>query len=264
MTYNKKLSGAKAVLVPINRIGNNPLPFIEDLRDRYVKYIDFYPVQYLPGTDKTGCTVSANMYFTIADVTGNGYLVKDMPLQRFDYTATTGARQPVFAKISLQNSVIVCQNQSAVNTVALLIFWYDLPEFSRQNKTDLTITDSLTVPLTSSIRHNTLPDEERMALRRFRRIFLGTPSVTPDYGTGLTENQLKNIYITLRKGTYNVVDNLPVWLLYQLKMIEKTEFANIIFDFQSSFLSIGGDGTIPNVDTEYVGKNVFLNLVYEK
>lgn len=264
MNYNKKLSGAKAVTVPIRKMGNNPLPFIEDLRNRYIKYIDFYPVQYLPDTQEAGCTTDDGMFLTLSDVTGNGYLVKDMPFFRFNYAKTTGNRQPICAKISLQNSMIVCQNEEVVGTMVLLIFWYDLPEFSRQNKTDMTITDSLTVPITSHLRHNTLPDEERMALRRFRRILLGTPSVTPDYGTGMTEEQLKNMYITLRKGTYNVIENLPIWLLYQLRMMEKSEFANIVFDFQSSFLTIGGAGSIPNVTTDYVGKNVFLNLVYEK
>lgn len=263
MNFNKKLSGAKAVLVPINRIGNNPLPYIEDLKNRYIKYIDFYPVQYLPEVEDTGCQTDTDMYLTLADVTGNTYLINQMPLARFNYAATTGNRQTVAAKISLQNSRIVCHNSAAVGTTALLVFWYDLPEFSRQNKTDLTITDSLTVPLLSPIRHNLLPDEERMALKRFRRILLGTPSITPDYGSGLTEEQLKNMYLTLRKGTYNVVENLPVWLLYQLRMLEKSEFANIVFDLQSSYLTIGGAGSAPDIDT-YIGKNVFLNLVYEK
>ena len=264
MSYNKKLSGAKAVLVPITAMGKNALPYIEDLKDRYIKYIDFYPSQYLPDTTAQGLTVTDSMYLTLADRTGNMFYVKDMPLERFNYQQTTGCRQAVCNKISLQNSYILCQNAAAVGTTALLVFWYDLPEYSRANKSELTITDSLTVPITTAVRHNVLPDEERMAQKRFRRILLGIPTTTPDYNTGLTAAQLQNLYITLRKGTYNVVENLPLYLLYQLAMVEKAEFANIVFDLQNSYLTIGGANTIENVATDYIGKSVFLNMVYEK
>ena len=56
---------------------------------------------------------------------------------------------------------------------------------------------------------------------------------------------------------------MPLPILYQLAMLEKSEWANIIFDFQNSYITIGGAGTIPNVNTDYIGKNVFINLQYE-
>lgn len=264
MSYNKKLSGAKAVLVPIRQLGKNVLPFIEDLRDRYVKYIDFYPCTYLPDTDEPGCSTSQDLFLTLQTKYGNEYLVNAMPMQRFDYTQTTGLRQAVGAKIALQASFIDCQNASMVGKTALLVFWYDLPDYSRANKSDATVTDSLTIPLTTAIRHNIFPDEERMADKRFRRLLLGTPTTTPDYATGLTLAQLQNVYITLRKGSYNVVENLPIVYLYQIQAYEKAEFANIVFDFLNSYLTIGGANTIPNVQTDYIGKAVFINLVYEK
>ncbi len=263
MGYNKKLSGAKAVFVPIVKQGKNYLPYIEDLRDRYIKYIDFYGSEYLPETDAAGLTTTENIYLTLADKTGNQFYVKDMPLARFDYIQTTGCRQAVGNKLSLQNSYILCENAVAIGKTVMLVFWYDLPEYSRANKAETLITDSLVVPLTTAVRHNTLPDEERMALKRFRCILLGTPSITPDYKPGLTAAQLANLYITLRKGTYNVVENLPVMLLYQIAMLEKSEFANIVFDLQNSYITIGGNNTIPDID-DYIGKCVFLNMVYEK
>ena len=262
MSYNKKLSGAKAVFVPIEKVGKNNLPYIEDLKDRYIKYIDFFPTSYLPDTDAAGLNTVDDLYLTLADKTGNMFYIKDMPLARFNYANTAGCRQPILNKISLQNSYILCQDSNAVGTVAMLIFWYDLPEYSRANKSEQTITDSLTVPLTTAVRHNVLPDEERMSGKRFRRILLGIPTTTPDYNTGLGESELQNVYITLRKGTYNVVENLPIYLLYQIAMIEKAEFANIVFDLQNSYLTIGGANTIPNVQTDYVRKCVFLNMVY--
>ena len=252
------------MFVPIVKEGKNYLPYIEDLKDRYVKYIDFHPATYLPDTADTGLTTTESMYLTLANQKGNELYVKEMPLERFNYQQTNGCRQAVCNKLSLQNSYILCANPDAVGTVAMLIFWYDLPEYSRANKSEFTVTDSLTVPLTTAVRHNTLPDEERMALKRFRRILLGLPATTPDYATGVTDQQAANLYLTLRKGTYNVVENLPVALLYQLYMVEKAEFANIVFDLQNSYITIGGANTIPDVETDYIGKSVFLNMVYEK
>ena len=264
MGYNKKLSGAKAVFVPIRQMGKNVLPYVEDLKDRYIKYVDFYPVTYLPGTTETGCSSSADMFLTLQTQQGNEYLVNGMPLERFDYSVTTGLRQAVCAKVGMQSSFITCENAGMVGTVALLVFWYDLPEYSRSNKSETVFTDSLTIPLTTAVGHNVFPDEERMANKRFRRLLLGTPSITPEYAQCLTLAQLQNVYITLRKGSYNVIENLPIVYLYQIQAYEKAEFANIIFDFLNSYLTIGGANTIPNVGTTYVGKNVFINLCYEK
>lgn len=260
---NKKLSGAQLVLVPITRIGQNKFPFVENIKRRYIKYIDFYPVTYLPGTSDTGTTSTADMFVTIYNSVGNTQLVRDLPLERFNYQQTLGIRQQIGSYISLSDCYVDCQNQSMVGTVAAFVFWYDLPEFSERNTTDSTCMDFVTVPLTNSVRYNLFPDDDKMVGKRFRRILSSAPGTTPDYRAGVTAAQLANLYLTLRKGSYNVLENVPVAMLSQLQMLEKSEFQNIIFDFNSSFITIGGAGTIPNVNTDYVGKAVFLNLEYQ-
>ena len=40
MIMNKKVSGAKSVVVKLESKGKNYLPFVEYLKDRYIKYID--------------------------------------------------------------------------------------------------------------------------------------------------------------------------------------------------------------------------------
>ena len=260
---NPKLSGAQMVLVPITRLGENKFPWVENIRSRFIKFIDFYGCQYLPGTDN-GLVLTSDMYVTIKNASGNTELIRNLPLDRFDYTQTLGIRQPIFSNISLTDCVVNCQSASAIGKVAAFIFWYDLPDFSQKNTTDFLVTDSISVPLVTTVGLNQFPDSDRMVAKRFRRIILGTPSITPDLYSGLTREQLQNVYMTLRKGSYNVLDNVPVMLMYQLAMVQKSEFQNIIFDFQSSFLTIGGDDTIPNVKQDYIGKSVFFNLQYEK
>lgn len=260
---NCKLSGAQMVLVPITKIGENKFPWVENIRSRFIKFIDFYGCRYLPGTTEIGLETTENMFVTIKNSSGNTELLRNLPLARLDYEQTIGIRQPIFSNIALSDCVVNCQNESAVGTVAAFIFWYDLPDFSQKNTTKQLITDAVSVPLITSIGRNQFPDSERMAGKRFRRIILGIPSVTPDLYDGLAPSNLRNIYMTLRKGSYNILDNVPVMLMYQLSMLQKSEFQNIVFDLQSSYLTIGGDNTIPDLET-YIGRSVFFNMQYEK
>lgn len=261
---NTKLSGAQLVLVPITNLGVNRFPIVENLRGRVIKFIDFYPTNYLPDTSAAGCNSSQDLYITIRNEAGNTDLHFALPLVRLDYTQTLGNRTPIMSKINLQSTYIDCQNAALVGKTAAFIFWYDLPEYSQRNTTDTLITDAISVPLTTATRYNVLPDSDRMTGKRFRRILLGAPTTTPDLQTGLGWSELENVYLTLRKGSYNIAENIPVYLLYQLQMLFKSDWQNIIFDFQSSYITIGGAGTIPNVSTDYLGKSVFFNLQYEK
>lgn len=262
---NSKLSGAQMVFVPIRKLGENKFPWVENIRSRFIKYIDFYGCQYLPGIADTGLTTTESMFVTIKNAAGNTELIRNLPLARFDYTQTLGIRQPIFSNIALSDCSVNCQNKDAIGTVAAFVFWYDLPEFSKKNDTKHLVTDSVSVPIVTMIGRNQFPDSDRMAGKRFRRIILGTPGKTPDLYDGIGMDQLKNIYVTLRKGSYNVVENIPVMLMYQLAMLEKSEFQNIIFDFQSSFLTVGGNGSIPeNEEYLYLGNSVFFNMMYEK
>ena len=258
---NMKLSGAQLVLVPIRNMGRNVFPYVEHIAGRVIKYIDFAPAALLPRTTAVGLQTTQDLYVTILDENGTAEIHKQLPLERLDYSATTGVRQPICRKINMDSCYIDCQNPAAVGKVAALVFWYDLPQYSAANKSKEVKTDAIEIPITNVTQYSMLPDTDRLTGKRFRRILLGTPSVTPDKNTGLGTSELQNCYLTLQKGTYKVLADVPVSLLYQMQMIEKTEFANVIFDFQSSYVTVGGAGTATAAD--YVGKYIFMNLQYE-
>lgn len=259
---NNKISGAKMVLVPIRQTGKNYFPYVEDLKNRYIKFIDFHASDYLPGTDAPGLKLyqPTSVFLTLANEIGNKLLFNEMPLENFDYQYTRGVRSEIGSKLSLQNCYIDCQDASIVGKTAAVVFYYDLPQFSARNKTDNLITDCLSVPVTTLSLYNTFPDSERMSGKRFRLINFTTVSQTPDYYPGVTQYQ-DEVYVTLRKGSFNVLENVPLSVFQQQTFITKLEFANIIFDFQASYMVIGGAGTNPNITT---GKAVFLNFTYEE
>lgn len=260
---NTKLSGAQVIKVPITTIGRNYFPFVENLHNRFIKFIDFAPAAYLPDTTASGVTSSQDMYITIMNEYGNSELMREMPLQYFDYTSTLGIRKPVMAKIGVNNCYIDCQNAAMVGKTALLVAWYDLPEFSQRNTTTKIMTDSASIVLTTDVRHNAFPQINRMVNKRFRRILLSAPAITPNGFTGVDYSKLQNLYVTLCRGSYNILDQVPLMLLYQIQMICKSEFQNINFDFQSSYITVGGQGTYPTFASDYEDKCVFVNLQYE-
>lgn len=257
---NKKLSGAQTVLVPIRQVGKNYIPFTENLRNRYIKFIDAVPATYLPDTDVQGVQNFAGMYITVSDKVGNMRLMQDLPLARLNYKETYGQRQQVASEISLQNSYITVTNANYVGRMVVLVFWYDLPEYSARNTTDSVLVDGLTVNIASAAFHNMMPDSLTMAGKRFRQVLFNNVYTTPDYTPGVTDTEAGALYLTLRKGSYNVLENVPVALLHQLVQADKICFANIIFDFQSSYITVGGAGTY----TSPVGKSVYFNFAYEK
>ena len=260
---NTKLSGAKLVLCEIKRVGRNYLPDIAELRGRVIKYIDFASCDYLPETTMRAAANPDNFYFTIMDQYGITELHRDMPLRMFYDQYCLGVRQPICNKINLQNSYITCNDASEIGKAVPLVFYYDLPEYSARNTTDKVVTDAVAVELITATRYNPFPDVERLQGKRFRRIIVGIANKMPDEQGGVTSSNFDNLFVTLRNGTYKVVENMPLNLLTQLMALEQSIFANIIFDFQSSFITIGGAGTIPNVQTDYIGKSVFFNLQYE-
>lgn len=256
---NKKLSGAKTVLVPITKVGKNYIPYVEDLKNRTIKYIDVVFTTYLPDTETLGVdTYTQTPYITLADTTGNSYVINNRPVYDFAYTMNCGIRPEVNTKLSLQNSFITNNDEGAVGKCYVLVFWYDLPEYSARNRKDVLITDYITVPV-KNVLGNVLPNEERFTGKRFRYIWLSYAKTTPEGATGADQNETKYLYLTLQKGSYKVLDNVPLQLFWQLQMFDKMEFANIIFDMQNSYIKVGGAGkATPS------GNSVFLNLVYEK
>lgn len=257
---NKKLSGAKTVLVPITKVGKNYIPFVEDLKNRTIKYIDIFFTLLLPDTEAEGVTAYTNTpYITLADITGNAYLINNRPVDDFLYTKNLGIRPEINSKLSLQNSFILNNDEDAIGKYYVLVFWYDLPEFSARNRKDTLVTDYISVPV-PKVLANTLPNEERFAGKRFRYILFSMVDTTPEGTTGISDDdEINSLYLTLQKGSYKVLENVPLRLFYQAQMFDKMEFANIIFDMQNSFIKVGGAGRL------YINeKSVFLNLVYEK
>lgn len=256
---NKKVSGAKSVVITIDAVGKNYLPYVEYLRDKYIKYIDFVPVESLPDSTQQPIETPQNLFITLANNNGNNYIVKDEALERYNISQNNGLRRPVGTKVSLQNSYITVTDSSNVGKSVLLVFWYDLPEYSARNRNDAQLTDNFEVVIESETANNLLPDNRTMVGKRFRKLCLALPTITPTANNSVTFDDARNLYITLQKGNYKIFDAVPLLEFYEVGLLETLEFANIIFDFTYSYIFVGGLGQT----TDIQGKSVFFNAIYE-
>lgn len=259
MALLKRISGAKTVIVPIVREGKNYLPFVEDLKDKTIKYVDFCPVNSMPYTNDTPVSDSSKYIVSLASKSGNQYDMQDVPMQKFDLTLNWGIRPAIMKVISLQNSYLLCTDSNEVGKYAVLVFYYDYPEYSRRNTTLDVSVNAFEVPILKASQPNQLPDNRTMVGKRFRNIFFTPVSLTPTMATGITYAESKDFYLTLNKGNYSIIDTLPLMCLYAVNMVEPLEFSNIIFDFTNSYILVGGAGS----NTAYIGRSILLNASYE-
>lgn len=258
----KKVSGAKSVFVRINNVGRNYLPFVEYLKDRVIRYIDVVPVTSLPFPLQAETAVPLlsmdSLFISVADANGNDYPIYNLPIKNLNIGLNMGRRQPVMRVTSLSDTYIDCEDASLIGKYVCLVYWYDLPEYSRNDTTMTTAIDSVEVEILSSQQQNVFPDNRTMAGKRFRGISCPNANPTVSGATGITNIEAMNIYVSFVKGNYAVLDTVPVWEFHDVSyMYETLNFSNIAFDFTNSFITIGGTNN-------YDGKKVMFNLTFEE
>lgn len=256
--FLKKISGAKSVIVPLTQMGINYLPFVEDLRDRQIKYIDFVAVTSLPGSAASPLTEPGNCTITLANKSGNTYDFSDLPLARFSPAHYYGIRPFIGRKISLQNSFIKVNDAAAVGKNALLVFYFDEPEFSYRNTSNDVSENAIEVPIVSNIYPNQLPDNRTMVGKRFRNISINPVLVTPSYKES-AYSDISDLYLSLYNGNVAILDRVPLSVFNTAGTVENFTFSNIRFDFTNSYVLVGGAGTV----SDPVGKSLLINLSYE-
>ena len=101
-----------------------------------------------------------------------------------------------------------------VGRSVLLVFWYDLPEYSARNTTDAQLTDNFEVKIESNTSNNMLPDNRTMVGKRFRKIALALPTFTPTFSQSVTYTMHTTI-IRCKKVITKIFDAFLDILLYE-------------------------------------------------
>lgn len=258
-----QITAIKSVLVPIAQSGKNYLPFVEDLKGRVIRFIDFIPVLALPGSSEDVFTEFENSTITLADENGNTYFSYQVPLSRYNPLTNFGVRIPINRRISMQNSYVevLASNQQIGNT-ALMVVYYDNDQYNHSNTTNDLAVNAFEVKIQSSVFKNLFPDNRTMVNKRFRRFTLPQITTTPSYSDCCNLTAGLMAYITLQKNNYVIVENLPLALIQEPFYLYSLGFKNIEFDFTNSYITVGGVGQ--NADANMlIGKSIFINCTYE-
>lgn len=258
------ITAIKTVLVPINNAGKNYIPYNDELQDRVIRYIDIVTPIALPNSSAAVFTQFNNATLTLADVVGNSYFAYNVPVKRYNPESNLGVRTPINKKISFQNSYIEINAIGAVApSYAVLVIYYDAPEFAQVNTTNDLAVESFEVSIKSATFKNLLPDNRTLVNKRFKQIAIPTGvTITPSFAECGNELALNCAYITLIKDNYLILDNVPLLLFKEPYYLENLNFRNIKFDFINSYITVGGNGANEDANA-LVGKSVFFNILYE-
>lgn len=269
------ITGAKTITVAINKLGENFLPYNEELKDKVIRYIDVVPMGLLPQSNGDVFTDFENCTLTLADYNGNSYFAYNVPLDRYNPIKTGGVRLPINKKISLQNSYIfVAENNAQIGNSVVVVVYYEDEFYSFPNTTNDLAVDAVEVKINSLDFNNLLPDNRTLVGKRIRGLALPQVTLTPSFTKCVNQILINNKwgYITLQKNNYVILDHLPLFLLLEPYYLSSLQFRNIELDLINSYITIGGSTAKINemfgedaqlIIDDLLAGSVFLNVLYE-
>lgn len=262
----QKISQSKTIILPINKLGKNYLPYIKDLEVHKIKYIDIHRSLILNENDELVYSFSTGFYLSIADRFGT--IVSDnISTAFFQPTAMLGERVLIDKHISLQNSYVfnsITPVEAGIGQFVTITFYWDEDKFSSYNfnkKTYKETVELLLSPSTSIQRVEKIkfPDIRTFANKRIRSIRpawkecsvspLGYQSI--NNGTEEPSSIEYSIYLTLANGNYKLIDHLDLSLLKDTGFIDSISFNDLLVNFPDSYIEVYIDyASVNNLPTE--------------
>lgn len=238
---NQIISGSKTVLVPINRVGRNYFPYVKELQDRKVKYIDISDVRIGISPTETVYSVNYGVFITLADRYGNLFY-DAVPIENFNAPQYfLGVRNNIDRQIILQNCFIENSNASNVGKyVAVTFYWDDMQMTNKKcfkQLIEVVVEPSQVNLFTYKLK---FPDVQNLANKRIRSIRTASwyaPMTTP-LGYPTIDSSGTTIYMTLANGNKIYFDNLPLKYMRENWTNSQLAFSDIVLNMQDCYLSI--------------------------
>lgn len=243
------ISRSKTIFVPINKVGRNYFPYVKELQDKKIKFIDIVSSYYnFLYSQSNVVTVESNCYLTLVDKQGNLFY-DNIDIANFRPQYRLGQRNTIERYITLQNCFIEVSELDSPKVVAVTFYW-DEGEV-RYNKISKTYKETVELLYNSTLDANKsikikFPDIRNIAGKRIRSIRLDTmfgstisPSGYPTWYAGWNTadpTSKYSIYLTLVNGTNILIDQLDTLLLTDLLSVDPIEFNDILINFPDSYI----------------------------
>ncbi len=241
---------ATTIQVPINQMGRNYFPDIQKIAGRNIRAIGLYPDQLPIDGGHCFAATSGDLSATLSLTSdGSTYVVDKVNIDLFDESKILGQRIPIDCTLSVMDCFIDVRDSSLLNTIAVLVVWYDNTQYATgRGTTPQAKYDNLEVRVVKQLGNTRprfyLPDMRTLAGKRLDNLYLSLPTTTPNYKTGLAEVNVDSIYISLCKGSFNVIDQLPLRALLITEDYERLDLDGILFDLTSSYVEVASNATL--------------------
>lgn len=255
------ISRSKTIFVPITKVGRNYFPYIKELQDKKIKFIDivssYYNYLY---TQQEVKTADSDMYITLSDKQGNLFY-DNIDIANFRPQYRLGQRNTIERYITLQNCFIEAPALDSPKVVAVTFYWDEGEVRNAATKTYKETVELLfnSTPETNKSVKLKFPDIRTIAGKRIRSIRLDTtfsstisplgyPTWSAGWNTADATSQY-SIYLTLVNGTNILIDQIDTLLLTDILSVDPIEFNDILINFPDSYLlfeaKYGVNNTVP-------------------
>ncbi|MDR0831139.1 MAG: hypothetical protein LBN95_13690 [Prevotellaceae bacterium] len=252
----KKYSGAIMVEIELNGERKVNFPDVQNLAGKKIQAINAVLLNGNSAYSGRALATYNELYISLKKKDGTTYIIDEMPLQQIQIDNNKGINHKIDEVLSIKDCFIDNPNFQTDCSVCLIV-WYELPEYTRE-----TTVKPLYASFETKIRYqnymrNKLPDNRTMYDSMIEEINIQVPEITPTTATGVTQSDLGSLYLTLNKGTFSILEKIPLQIFYNNDWYKRLIFDNIVFDFDNSFIEVVGTNVAIN-------KNVLITLKYHK
>lgn len=247
------VNGAIGVSVYNLKQGRNFLPFISDLKDRVIKYIDVvYDI-----TDTSDVAINATletMTLSLCKKDTNEYVFDGVSAENFCPMKRYGMRQFIGYKLDLEKSFLNADSY-AIGKNTFLVFYYQ-DEHGMNPSSACSKVSSSPVYFGSSTM-NYFPENRTLVDKHFTGIHPPVATLTAD-GTSTSMSEIQGMFINLVRGSNMFVRNVPLALLARTyQMVNYIAFDGVQIDFTNSFIQLA-----PSSVSSCDGYGLVLDYVY--
>lgn len=231
-------SGAKMIEIPINRIGRNYFPDVQDLYGRKIQTITLYQ-HAIPLSDTGAYIEASDVEAWSINLTANGstYEFLNVPATEFLIDNTLGKPIEIGHQLLLENCYIDAQTLTKSGKLIAVVWFETDDQYKVKATTDLSDYNSFDIYVSLGAGYrNYFPDNRDMAGKHFRGFNYNSEMTTTPYGTTAADLLGAATYISFIKGTYAIMERVPLVHFQQMDWIQRQKFDNIIFDFENSYL----------------------------
>ena len=248
---------ATCVEIPILNSGRNYFPDIQKILKKKIKAISLFKDQESMTSGCSRLDSSIDSYLSLSE-DGSSYFIDNVPLSLFDESLISGQRIAIDRVLSVQDCFVEVPDQSYVGRSVILVLWYEHETYCTGIApiTDVQ-TDNLEIPIKANGNEYTcsyLPDVRTLADKKIENIFLSFPKITPNFGLGISEDDIDAIYFSLVKGSFAVLDRVPLRAFAETSHYFRTQLNGLVFDLVNSMVEVS-----PNHPSEIKG-NINLSI----